>query len=103
MPEMKEYILALDQSTSGTKAILIDRAGAVACRSDLAHRQIVTPEGWAEHDPMEIWANVPGRLAPCHGAQRRRARADKGHSYSKPTRDGGLLAAGARACPCITP
>lgn len=59
MQEMKEYILALDQSTSGTKAILIDRAGAVACRSDLAHRQIVTPEGWAEHDPMEIWANVP--------------------------------------------
>lgn len=59
MQEMKEYILALDQSTSGTKAILIDRAGALAGRSDLAHRQIVTPEGWAEHDPMEIWANVP--------------------------------------------
>ena len=56
---MKEYILALDQSTSGTKAILIDRAGALAGRSDLAHRQIITPEGWAEHDPMEIWANVP--------------------------------------------
>ena len=32
MQEMKEYILALDQSTSGTKAILIDRAGALAGR-----------------------------------------------------------------------
>ena len=58
MQKMKEFILALDQSTSGTKAILIDRSGSIAGRSDLAHRQIITAEGWCEHDPMEIWANI---------------------------------------------
>src|SRR4051812_21530650 len=52
------YILAIDQSTSGTKALLYDTAGA---RLDLAcveHRQIYPRPGWVEHDAQEIWQNV---------------------------------------------
>ena len=37
----KNYMLAVDQSTSGTKALLFDRAGALIARKDLPHRQII--------------------------------------------------------------
>lgn len=55
---MDGYILGIDQSTSGTKAILFDAKGGLAGRYDLAHRQIVNDKGWVEHDPAEIIANL---------------------------------------------
>ncbi|MCX4315594.1 MAG: FGGY family carbohydrate kinase, partial [Lachnospiraceae bacterium] len=54
----KNYILAVDQSTSGTKALLFDRTGALVARKDLPHRQIINEIGWVEHDPMEIYRNT---------------------------------------------
>ena len=51
-------ILAVDQSTSGTKAVVFDRAGQVRGRADLPHRQIHPRLGFVEHDPEEIWRNV---------------------------------------------
>ena len=55
-----KYILAIDQSTSGTKALLFDESGAVAWRSDLPHKQIIDEKGWVEHDPEEIYRNTIG-------------------------------------------
>ena len=55
---MAGYVLGIDQSTQGTKALLFDEHGRLVCRSDLAHRQIVDERGWVEHDPMEIQQNV---------------------------------------------
>ena len=55
---MSGYILGIDQSTQGTKALLFDEYGALAARSDLPHRQIVNDLGWVEHDPEEIYRNV---------------------------------------------
>ncbi|MDR2391132.1 MAG: glycerol kinase GlpK [Planctomycetota bacterium] len=55
---MERYVLGIDQSTSGTKAILFDSRGALAGRHDVAHRQIVDDRGWVEHDPGEIYANL---------------------------------------------
>ncbi len=55
---MDRYILGIDQSTSGTKAILFDARGMVAGRHDVPHRQIVDDKGWVEHDPEEIHANL---------------------------------------------
>ena len=52
------YILAIDQSTSGTKALLIDGQGDLVARSDATHRQIVNDLGWVEHDPEEIYRNT---------------------------------------------
>lgn len=53
----KQYILSLDQSTQGTKALLFDAKGELLLRRDKPHRQIVSPEGWISHDPEEIYKN----------------------------------------------
>ncbi len=55
---MERYVLAIDQSTSGTKVILFDQSGGVFARRDRAHRQIVNKQGWVEHDPNEIYKNL---------------------------------------------
>jgi glycerol kinase len=51
-------ILALDQSTSATKAILFDAEGRVLDNVSLDHRQIYPQPGWVEHDAEEIWINT---------------------------------------------
>ena len=55
---MSKYILSIDQSTQGTKALLFDERGTLLCRADRPHRQIVDERGWVEHDPAEILANT---------------------------------------------
>lgn len=54
----KAYLLAIDQSTSGTKALIIDRTGQIVARSSASHRQMYPRPGWVEHDPVEIYDNV---------------------------------------------
>jgi glycerol kinase len=56
--EFVSYILSIDQSTAGTKAILFDRDGNLKDRVDVPHRQLVNEAGWVEHDPSEIWKNL---------------------------------------------
>lgn len=51
-------ILALDQSTSATKAVLFDAHGKVLDKASRNHRQIYPQPGWVEHDAEEIWKNV---------------------------------------------
>jgi glycerol kinase len=51
-------ILAIDQSTSATKAVLFDAAGNVLDKTSREHRQIYPQPGWVEHDAEEIWQNV---------------------------------------------
>jgi len=51
-------ILAIDQSTSGTKAVLFGRSGKVLDKASREHRQIYPQPGWVEHDAEEIWKNV---------------------------------------------
>lgn len=53
-----KYILGIDQSTQGTKALLFDDAGKILGRSDLPHEQIVNELGWVEHNPIEIYNNT---------------------------------------------
>lgn len=55
---MSRYILGIDQSTSGTKALLFDESGDLSSRHDLPHRQIISDNGWVEHDPAEIYNNT---------------------------------------------
>lgn len=52
------YIISVDQSTQGTKALLFDRQGSLISRTDLPHRQIVDHRGWISHDPEEIYRNT---------------------------------------------
>lgn len=51
-------ILAIDQSTSGTKALLFDGEGQLLGRHDLPHEQKINSQGWVSHDPMEIYRNT---------------------------------------------
>lgn len=55
---MKRYILGIDQSTQGTKALLFDENGERIARVDRAHRQIIDDKGWVSHDPEEIYRNT---------------------------------------------
>ncbi|NOV01082.1 glycerol kinase GlpK [Paenibacillus planticolens] len=54
----KPYLLAIDQSTSSTKALVIDRSGQIIARSAIPHQPYYPRPGWVEHDPMEIYNNV---------------------------------------------
>ena len=51
---MSRYILAVDQSTQGTKGLLFNEDGELVCRADRPHRQIISPLGWVSHNPEEI-------------------------------------------------
>lgn len=52
-----DYQIVIDQSTSGTKLILM-KAGCIFKRYDKKHQQFYPKLGWVEHDPIEIWGNV---------------------------------------------
>ena len=54
---MSAYILAVDQSTQGTKGLLFDEKGLLVARADRPHRQIVNDVWWVEHCPVEILEN----------------------------------------------
>jgi glycerol kinase len=50
------YILALDQGTTSSRAILFDHDGAIVSVAQKEFPQIFPKPGWVEHDPQEIWA-----------------------------------------------
>ena len=52
---MERYVIALDQGTTSSRAILFNRAGEIVSRAQYPFRQIYPQPGWVEHDPMEIW------------------------------------------------
>lgn len=54
----KDHIIAIDQSTSGTKGLLVNNNGQIIDKLTMNHRQIYPQSGWVEHDPMEIYENV---------------------------------------------
>lgn len=56
MPRKTKYVLALDQGTTSSRAILFDRLGRPVAGAQKEFRQIYPRPGWVEHDPEEIWA-----------------------------------------------
>jgi glycerol kinase len=54
----RRYVLALDQGTSGSTALVIDAEGAVRARGYAELPQYYPQPGWVEHDPEQIWATV---------------------------------------------
>ncbi len=55
---MPEYIIAIDQGTTSSRAIVFDHSGSIISTGQLEHEQILPRAGWVEHDPLEIWRNV---------------------------------------------
>ena len=58
MADRHSLILAVDQSTSATKAFLFDGQGRTVARTGVPHGQSYPQPGWVEQDPMEIWRNT---------------------------------------------
>ncbi|MCL6490073.1 MAG: glycerol kinase, partial [Alicyclobacillus mali] len=56
----KTFILAFDQGTTSSRAILFDRAGRIHSVAQKEFTQIYPKPGWVEHDPMEIWGTQSG-------------------------------------------
>ena len=63
---MSDYILALDQGTTSSRAIVFDRQGGSAAMAQHGFAQHYPRSGWVEHDPMEIWETE--RLAAAQAA-----------------------------------
>ena len=60
---MKKYILALDQGTSSSRAIVFDDLGHIVSSSQKEFTQIFPRPGWVEHNPMEIWSSQASVIA----------------------------------------
>ena len=55
---MADYVLAIDQGTTSSRAIIFDKSGSIVSSGQLEHEQIFPQAGWVEHDPKEIWNNT---------------------------------------------
>ncbi len=62
---MKNYILAIDQGTTSTRAIVFDAKGLSVGHDQVALQQYFPDDGWVEHDAEEIWQAT---LSTCRGA-----------------------------------
>jgi glycerol kinase len=58
--DMKKYILALDQGTTSSRAIIFDNNGLPVASSQKEFKQYYPKPGWVEHDPLEIWTSQSG-------------------------------------------
>jgi glycerol kinase len=55
---MADYVIAIDQGTTSTRAIIFDKSGTIVSTGQLEHEQIFPKAGWVEHDPKQIWDNT---------------------------------------------
>jgi len=55
---MADYILAIDQGTTSSRAIVFDHSGSIVSSGQKEHEQIFPKPGWVEHNPVEIWDNI---------------------------------------------
>ena len=60
---MEDFILALDQGTTSSRAIVFDHAGKIRSVAQKEFTQIFPQSGWVEHDPNEIWSTQAGVAA----------------------------------------
>ncbi|MFH1847528.1 MAG: glycerol kinase GlpK [Candidatus Omnitrophota bacterium] len=58
-----KYILAIDQGTTGSRAVVYDKRGRQIVSAYQEFKQYFPSPGWVEHDPEEIWQSVYGSLA----------------------------------------
>ena len=60
---MDKYILALDQGTSSSRAIVFDHEGHIRSTAQMEFTQYFPKPGWVEHNPMEIWSSEAAVIA----------------------------------------
>ena len=62
---VSDHVLAIDQGTTSTRAIVFDAGGRIVAVSQREHEQIFPRAGRVEHDPVEIWTNTEWAIASC--------------------------------------
>src|SRR3990167_11672 len=55
---MSHYLLAIDQGTTSTRAIIFDQRGTIVTSAQQEFTQYFPADGWVEHDPEEIWSST---------------------------------------------
>ena len=55
---MADYVIAIDQGTTSSRAIIFDKKGSIVSTGQKEHEQIFPQAGWVEHDPKEIRNNT---------------------------------------------
>src|ERR671921_688603 len=55
---MSQYVIAVDQGTTSTRAIIFDHSGSIVSSGQMEHEQIFPQAGWVEHSAAEIWNNT---------------------------------------------
>jgi hypothetical protein len=102
MPDRPQHLLALDQGTSSSRAIVFDARGQIVALAQREFRQIFPQPGWVEHDPKEIWSSqlATGREALAKAGldaadivARRRSSGTARPASRSPTRSSGRTAA----------
>ena len=58
-----KYVLAIDQGTTSSRAIVFDHSGQIVATGQKEHEQIFPRAGWVEHNPVEVWNNVRAVVA----------------------------------------
>ncbi len=58
----KKYIVALDQGTTSSRAVILDHDSNIVAVYQREFQQIYPKPGWVEHDPMDIWASQSSTL-----------------------------------------
>ena len=71
---MKKYILAFDQGTTSSRAIVFDHDGSICSVAQKEFKQYLPQPGWVEHDANEIWATQYGVAAEAVNWAKRGAR-----------------------------
>ena len=66
----KNYVMAIDQGTTSSRAILFDKHGKIVAVSQREFTQIFPKSGWVEHDAMEIWGSVQSVISNVLAAHR---------------------------------
>ena len=57
---MEKYILALDQGTTSSRAIIFNKKGRIISVAQKEFTQYFPKPGWVEHDPLEVWSSQAG-------------------------------------------
>ncbi len=96
-------ILALDQGTTSSRAIVFDASGAILGSAQQEFRQIFPQPGWVEHDATEIWATQCGRHARGAGQGGHDGARCRRHRHYQSARDDGRLGPRERASRSPTP
>ena len=93
---MTGYILAIDQGTTSSRAIVFDGKMKIAGIGQKEFTQFYPASGWVEHDPEEIWQSVVWAAKEALQESQGEGRRHRGYRHHQPARDGGDLGQGDR-------